>query len=78
MITHLALSMLIFLSPIIAAVVWKIISIQRAAAKAERDALPFVPAPQPAPASLGSLPSARRVFLVQHLKVAAVLYAGMA
>ena len=78
MIASLGLSFLIFLFPLVAAGVWKIVSIQRTAAKAERDALPFIPAPQPGPASLGGLPPARRVFLMQHLKVAGYLYAMMA
>jgi len=78
MIAHLTLSALIFLFPLIAVAVWKIVSIQRTAGKAERDAMPFVPAPQPAPALLRGWTSARRVFLVQHLKVAGFLYAMMA
>jgi len=78
MISHLALSMLIFMFPLVAAAVWKIVSIQRAAAKAERDSLPFISTPQPNPALLRSLPSARRVFLMQHIKVAGWVYAMMA
>jgi len=74
MIAHLGLSFLIFIFPLVAAAVWKIRSIQRAAAKAERDALPFVPTSTPDPALLRGLPSARRIFLVQHLKAAAFLY----
>ncbi len=78
MIAHLSLSFLTFMLPIVAAAVWKIRSILRAAAKAEQDALPFVPTPQPEAALLRGLPSARRIFLLQHLKVAGSLYAVMA
>jgi len=78
MIAHLSLSFLTFMLPIVAAAVWKIRSLLRAAAKAEQDALPFVPTPQPEAALLRGLPSARRIFLVQHLKVAGYLYVMMA